>query len=81
MTEFYVKVEPGSGEFRMEDGSIPRVYLTEPAENGRANSELISKLSEVLGQKPGIVSGHHSRRKKLKVDIPEEKVEEILRDF
>jgi uncharacterized protein (TIGR00251 family) len=78
MTEFYVKVEPGSDSFRIEEGSITRVFLTEPAEKGRANAELVSKLADILGRKPAIISGHRSRRKKLKVNISEEKLTEKL---
>ncbi|QKQ98755.1 hypothetical protein GKQ38_04490 [Candidatus Nanohaloarchaea archaeon] len=75
MTEFYVKVKPDQNEFRIEEGRFPTVHLGSEAENGRANSELVNKLTEILGEKPGIISGHQSRRKKLKVDLPEEKVE------
>ena len=80
MVEFYVKVEPDSDKFKIEEGSITKVFLTEPAENGRANAELISKLTEILGQKPAIISGHHSKRKKLKADISEEELEEKLEE-
>jgi uncharacterized protein (TIGR00251 family) len=78
--EFYVKVEPGSEEFDIEHGSITKIFLREPAENGRANAELLAQLAEILGQKPAIVSGHRSRRKKLKVDISEEELEEKMKE-
>ena len=80
MTEFYVKVEPGSSSFRIEEGSITRVFLTEVAENGRANAELVSELADILGQKPAIISGHHPGRKKLKVDISEEELERKMEE-
>jgi uncharacterized protein (TIGR00251 family) len=76
MASFYVKVQPDSEEFRLEGGSILQAYLTQPAENGRANSELVRNLEQILGQKPAIISGHKSSRKKLKVDMQEEKLEE-----
>lgn len=79
--EIYVKVEPDSAEFKVEKGSIPKIYLENPAENGKANSELVRKLEKLTGEKPGIISGHKSRRKKLKIDMKrkdfEEKLEEI----
>lgn len=81
MTEFYVKVSPGKESFSVERGSYPRVMLTEEAENGRANAELTSKLAEVLGEKPGIVSGHKSRRKKLKIDLEQEELEQRLEEM
>ena len=81
MTEFYVRVRPDSDEFDVEEDIITEVSLTQPAENGRANAELIEKLSGVLGEKTALVSGHRSGRKKLKVDMPEEEVREKLRNF
>ena len=81
MAEFYVKVEAECNEFRIVNRNITKVKLTEAAENGRANAELFRELTEILGQKPAIVSGHHSRRKKLRVDLPKEKVEEKLKGF
>lgn len=76
--EFYVKVKPGSEEFRLEKGSIPLVYLKADAENGRANAELLRRVSEVLSEKPGIVSGHHSSRKKLKASISRSELKDRL---
>jgi len=78
MAEFYVKVVPDADCFKIEQDSITKVFLTEPAENGRANAELVREMTEVLGQKPAIVSGHHSKRKKLKVDISGEELEEKM---
>ena len=75
MTEFYVKVKPDQEKYSVEDGSFPTFYLESKAENGRANLELLHRLEEILGERPGIISGHQSRRKKLKTDLPEEKVE------
>ncbi|MFB6292232.1 MAG: DUF167 domain-containing protein [Candidatus Nanohaloarchaea archaeon] len=79
MAKIYVKVEPGSEEFSVEtEGMFPRVHLTEEAENGRANSELLDRLEGILGQKPGIISGHRSRRKQVKVDLPKEEIMQKL---
>lgn len=75
MTEFYVKVKPGQDEFDIEDGNFPTFYLESRAENGRANAELLQRLEEILGNRPGIISGHQSRRKKLKTDLLEEELE------
>lgn len=78
MTEFYIKVKPDSNEFRVEEGSFPEFYLESKAENGKANSELLSKLENILGQRPGIVSGHKSSRKKIKVDLSRDEVDRKL---
>lgn len=80
MAEFYVKVVPDSEQFSIEDGAIRKVRLVNKAENGRANSELVNRLENILGVKPGIVSGHQSRRKKIKVDMSADKTEEKLQN-
>ncbi|MFQ3275679.1 MAG: hypothetical protein ACI9SF_000833 [Candidatus Nanohaloarchaea archaeon] len=80
MTEIYVKVEPDSDEFKIEKGSMPKIYLEKPAENGKANSELVRKLEEITGEKPGIISGHKSRRKKLSINMSKQKFKNKLSD-
>jgi uncharacterized protein YggU (UPF0235/DUF167 family) len=72
MTEIHVKVEPDSDEFKIETGYKPKFYLENKAENGRANVELLNRLENILGKRPGIISGHKSRRKKLKTSLDEE---------
>lgn len=74
MTEIYFRVRPDSEKFRITESRIIEVELTEKAENGRANAELLRKMREVTGEKPGIVSGHSSRRKKLIFNQGEEKI-------
>lgn len=78
MTEFDVKVETGANEFEVENGYMVKVKLTEEPEQGRANAELVRELTSILGQKPGIIKGHRSRRKKLKIDMSEEKLNKKL---
>ncbi|MCJ7478663.1 MAG: DUF167 domain-containing protein [Candidatus Nanohaloarchaeota archaeon QJJ-7] len=81
MTEFYIKVRPGEERFDIDtSGTYPVVDLESPAEKGRANEELVHRLSEIFGEEAGIVSGHHSRRKKMIVEMPEKEIEEILED-
>ncbi len=81
MTEIYFRVRPGQEKFRVEESTIPEVSLTEEAENGRANAQLKNKLEEVTGEKPGIISGVKSRRKKLVFDQEEEKIRQKLSEF
>ena len=78
MTEFYVKVRPDSDQFVIEDSSITKIKLESKAENGKANAELVKKLTEVLGKKSGIISGYKSRRKKLQVEMSDENIEKKL---
>ena len=81
MSEIYVKVKPGSEEFELEHHQFPIFYLEEPAENGQANNELCKRLENILAVKPGIVSGYHSKRKKIAIDIPEKQVKHKLEEF
>lgn len=78
MTEIYFKVKPGEKEFSIEKGGMPRVKLTAEAENGRANVQLRNKLEELTGERPGIISGQKSRRKKLVFDQDEETIREKI---
>lgn len=80
MTEVYVKVRPGSDQFKVEMAHIPRIYLESEAEQGKANSELIAQLTEITGEKPAIISGHRSRRKKIKISMPEEEFRQKLEE-
>lgn len=82
MTEFYVKVKPDSGEQAVKTSStITEVRLESAAEQGRANTELLNLMQEILGDKVGIISGHQSRRKKLKTGLERRKVEQRLEEY
>ena len=78
MTEFYIKVKPDSDQFKIEKSTYPKVYLESKAENGRANSELIMKLTKILGEDIAIISGHKTSRKKLKTDLSKPVIEKRL---
>lgn len=73
-----VKVRPDSEEFRIENGYMPKFYLENKAERGRANKELINRVEQLIGEKPAIVSGHQSRRKKLKIPMTEQQFKDKL---
>lgn len=82
MTTFYVKVTPDAERFTVDtSGAYPRVTVTAPADQGRANTELVSRLSSLLDTPVRIVSGHRSRRKELAADMPEEDVMAALSSF
>lgn len=79
MTELYFKVRPGSDEVKIDtENSIIRMDLTEPAENGRANTQLLSVIKEHTGLEASIMKGHRSRRKKLRINMDEGKLREEL---
>lgn len=81
MPEVYVKVRPGCEEFSVEFGDFPLFFLESEASQGRANSELLRRVEEITGERPAIVSGHRSRRKKLKVDIDKQEFEKRLKSY
>lgn len=79
MTEVYIKVRPDSEQNGVDTSStIIQMDLTEPAENGRANSQLLQFIRERTGEEAAIVSGHRSRRKKVKLQMDEESFREKL---
>ena len=79
MTQLKVKVIPNSSKFKIElTGTYPKIYLQNPARNGKANLELIKKLSKIFNKKIIIISGKNSRIKLLEI---KEEQEEILKKF
>ena len=78
ITELYFKVKPDSDRFEVNTSQIPVIKLTEKPENGRANAELLHRLEEITGERPGILSGHSSRRKKLVFDQEKQEIREKL---
>ena len=81
MAEIYVKVRTDQETFRIEHSDFPIIHLESEAVNGKANAELVSRLEKILGQKPAIISGHRSRRKKIKADLPKEQITQKLGEY
>ncbi len=64
-----VEAKPSSRETRVEQtGKGIVVYLTEPADKGKANMQLLKMLSRLLGAPVRLVSGATSRKKLIEVD-------------
>lgn len=64
-----VEAKPSSRETRVElaeRGIV--VWLTEPADKGKANMQLLKTLSRLLGAPVRLVSGATSRKKLIEVD-------------
>lgn len=78
MTELYIKVKPDSKEFRVKIATYPIFYLENSAKNGKANAELITRIQSLTGKKPSIVSGHKSRRKKIKIELKRQEFEKRI---
>jgi uncharacterized protein (TIGR00251 family) len=71
---FDVKVFPSSGRkgWVMDKSGNLKCYLKSPAEQGKANNELIKSLAKALGISQSlvfIVSGKTSQKKRIKVDM------------
>lgn len=69
MAEIYVKIEPDSSNFEINTtGTYPKIHLRSKPQRGKANKELIKRLSKILNTGLRIKKGHRSRRKKLEVE-------------
>lgn len=75
-----VSVTPNSNKFsiKLKDGRL-KIALESPPENNRANVELISKLSGLLGRQVRIISGLTSKRKRLAIDISDGEWSQFLK--
>lgn len=65
-----VEARPSSGETRVErtEKGMITVWLTEPADKGRANRQLLKMLSRLLGAPVRLVSGATGRKKLVEAD-------------
>ncbi|MEW6036224.1 MAG: DUF167 domain-containing protein [Candidatus Micrarchaeota archaeon] len=74
-----VSVRPGARRFSLasKGGRLVAELESEP-ENNKANIELVSGLSKLLGKPVRLIAGHKARRKKLSVDISEAEWVEFL---
>jgi uncharacterized protein len=71
---FDVKVFPSSGKkgWTIDKSGNLKCYLKSPAEQGKANNELIKNLAKALGipqNLVSIVSGATSQKKRIKVEM------------
>jgi uncharacterized protein len=71
---FDVKVFPSSGRkgWVIDKSGNLKCYLKSPAEQGKANNELIKTLAKALGVSQNlisIVSGAQSQKKRIKVEM------------
>ena len=71
---FDIKVIPGSGKkgWDLDKAGNLKCYLKSPAQQGKANEELIKSLAKKLGIPQSmvtIVSGVQSKKKRIQVDV------------
>ena len=75
MTRMQAVVVPNSREFAVEfdpASKTLKVRLTEPAEKGKANLELVRRLSRLFRAEVAILRGHSGKRKVLQVGLDAE---------
>jgi uncharacterized protein len=68
-----IKVVPNAGKaaFKIDKGGQLKCYLKNPAEQGKANKELIKLLAKSLKIAPNnivIITGKTSRKKRIRID-------------
>ena len=78
MTKIYVKVKTNQENLELETGTMLKASLTQKAEHNRANTELVERLSDIFDTRVGLIEGHNRPRKKIKVDLTKEEVEERI---
>jgi len=71
---FDVKVTPSSGRkgWSLDKSGNLKCHLKSPAEQGKANQELIKNLAKALDIPQGmisIISGKQSRHKRIQIDV------------
>jgi len=68
-----ISVVPKSGRFRIsaKEGKI-KVYLKSPAEENKANLEIIKEFEKLFGKPVRIISGIKSKKKKIELPVTED---------
>lgn len=79
----HIKAKPGSkfNQISVSDDGTIVIKIKAPAQDGKANDELVKFLSEKLGlpkSKIRIVSGFTAPFKKLEIDADEAEIRKIL---
>ncbi|GEM_PF-1311610 len=69
--EVNVKVHPRSRGIKVICGDVMDVYLTEPAEDNRANIQLLDVLKREFGCDARLIRGYKSKRKMVSLDLSE----------
>ena len=74
-----IQVKLRSKKFKIRFNDVLTVSCTQPPIKGKVNHELIRELSKIFNTKVEIVSGHHSRRKRILLkNITEKETRKIL---
>lgn len=59
------RVIPNAKSFQVSFDGILKIRVCSPASEGKANDEVVKKLSKLLGEKVAIVRGLKSREKEI----------------
>ena len=68
-----ISVVPKSGRFKIseKEGKI-KLYLKSPAEENKANLEIIKEFEKLFGKPVRIISGLKSKKKKIELPVTED---------
>ena len=79
--KFVVHVVPGSKQRGVAGmhGRVPKLRVTAPPVDGRANKEAEKLLSEIVGCDVRLVAGARSRTKTFEADLPRKALDQKLR--
>ena len=81
-TRLKIRVKTRSNKFKIiQDGDLVVVHVKSAPTKGKANQEIIKKLSKMLGissSKLRIVSGATSTEKTLEIELPIDQVKQKL---
>jgi uncharacterized protein (TIGR00251 family) len=76
-----VKVHPKSKQKKIVWKNTLEVYVTEPPENNKANTQMLELLNKTFKKEIALVKGHNSRKKLISIEISEGELNEIREKY
>lgn len=76
-----VKVHPKSKQNKIVWRNTLEVYLTEPPENNKANTQMLDLLKKTFKKEVSLIRGHNSRKKIISIELSEGELNEIREKY
>jgi uncharacterized protein (TIGR00251 family) len=76
-----VKVHPKSKQNKIVWRNTLKVYLTEPPENNKANTQMLDLLKKTFKKEVSLIRGHNSRKKIISIELSEGELNEIREKY
>ena len=76
-----VKVHPKSKQNKIVWRNTLKVYLTEPPENNKANTQMLDLLKKTFKKEVSLIRGHNSRKKIISIELSEGELSEIREKY